>query len=170
MVSHKPFSIDPVDSCYPLQLKSSSNSRNYLLGTTQKHSEISQATKEGHEDEAQVHTSRNEKSSPKTSTTNTKQTPEVSTGGECGASSTAQAYSPEEENELFSSEYVDKLVASFWSKVDQKIETAVSQYQSSPKAGEQTTTQHNAHTDTTKTEDEQNGKIKAFPHNKHSWV
>lgn len=104
---------------------------------------------------AQIHTCRDTKASPKSNPSNTKQTVENSPSRESGASSAVPAYSPGEENELFSTEYVDKLVASFWSKVDQKIETAVSQYQSSPQGGQQTNTQDNAQA---KTEDKHSGE------------
>lgn len=77
---------------------------------------------------------------------------------ESDAPSAAGYHSQEEENELFSTEYVDKLVASFWSKVDQKIETAVSQYQSSPQANRQTNADNDAQTETTKRENAQDGK------------
>ena len=59
---------------------------------------------------------------------------------------------------MFSTDYVDKLVASFWTKVDQKIEQAVSHYQASPQAGQQSNTRDNAHTQEAETEDESNGK------------
>ena len=41
-------------------------------------------------------------------------------------------------------------MASFWSKVDQKIETAVSHYQSSPQADRQTNVDNDAQTETEK--------------------
>ena len=74
----------------------------------------------------------------------------------------ASAHSPEEGEELFSSEYVDKLVASFWSKVDQKIETAVSQYQSNPHASQQSDTENNSQTEETSREHAQDGKTKVL--------
>lgn len=77
---------------------------------------------------------------------------------ESDAPSAARYHSPEEENELFSTDYVDKLVASFWSKVDQKIETAVSHYQSSPQADRQTNVDNDAQTETTEKEHAQEGK------------
>ena len=129
--------------------------RDFLPGTPQQHNDIIHGTTEGQTEVAQVRTYRETKASPKSNPSNTTQTGEDSPRRESGAHSAAQAYSPEEENELFSTEYVDKLVASFWSKVDQKIETAVSQYQSSPQGGQQTNTQDNAHT---KTEDKHSGE------------
>lgn len=129
------------------------NFRDFLPETPQRHNEITPGTPEGYSDDSQVHSPRDDKASPKSTPSYTQHTAE-----ESAASPTARAYSPKEENELFSAEYVDKLVASFWSKVDQKIETAVSQYQSSPQAGQQTNTQDNAQTKTTETEDKQNGK------------
>ena len=77
---------------------------------------------------------------------------------ESDAPSAAGYHPPEEENELFSTEYVDKLVASFWSKVDQKIETAVSHYQSSPQADQQTNVDNDAQTETPEKEHAQEGK------------
>ena len=124
------------------------NYRDFQPGAPQQHNDITHGTTEGQTDVAQVHAYKDTKASPKANLCNTKQTCEDSARGESGGSSAAPAYSPEEENELFSSEYVDKLVASFWSKVDQKIETAVSQYQSNPQGGQQTTTQDSAQTTT----------------------
>ena len=63
---------------------------------------------------------------------------------------------------MFSAEYVDKLVASFWTKVDQKIEQAVSHYQASPQAGQQSNAQDNAQTQDTDAEDENKGKKKTL--------
>ncbi|KAK2573532.1 Voltage-gated hydrogen channel 1 [Acropora cervicornis] len=77
---------------------------------------------------------------------------------ESDAPSAAGYHPPEEENELFSTEYVDKLVASFWSKVDQKIETAVSHYQSSPQADRQTNVDNDAQTATNEKEHAQEDK------------
>ncbi|XP_067032164.1 voltage-gated hydrogen channel 1-like [Acropora muricata] len=77
---------------------------------------------------------------------------------ESDAPSAAGYHPPEEENELFSTEYVDKLVASFWSKVDQKIETAVSHYQSSPQADQQTNVNNDAQTETPEKEHAQEDK------------
>lgn len=77
---------------------------------------------------------------------------------ESDAPSAAGYHPPEEENELFSTEYVDKLVASFWSKVDQKIETAVSHYQPSPQADQQTNVDNDAQTETPEKEHAQEGK------------
>ena len=85
-------------------------------------------------------------------------TREVPPGGATIATTSTQAHTPEEETELFSTEYVDKLVASFWTKVDQKIEKAVSHYQESPQAGQQSNTRDNAHTQEAEKEDENNGK------------
>ena len=61
---------------------------------------------------------------------------------------------------MFSPDYVDKLVASFWTKVDQKIEQAVSHYQASPQAGQQSNTCDNAQSQEAEKEDENNGKMK----------
>ena len=83
---------------------------------------------------------------------------EVLPTGATTATTSTQAHTPEEDTELFSTEYVDKLVASFWTKVDQKIEQAVSHYQSSPQAGQQSNTSDNAHTQEAEKEDENNGK------------
>ena len=85
-------------------------------------------------------------------------TREVPPSGETATSPGARAHSPEEESQLFSSEYVDKLVASFWTKVDQKIEQAVCHYQASPQAGQQSNAQDNVQTQDTDTEDENKGK------------
>lgn len=73
----------------------------------------------------------------------------------------AQDHSPEDDNELFSADYVEKLVASFWSKVDKKIETVVSQYHTSPQAGQQYTSQ-NAQADTNEAEEESKGNNQAW--------
>ena len=72
-----------------------------------------------------------------------------------------QDHSPEDDNELFSADYVEKLVASFWSKVDKKIETAVSQYRTCPQAGQQYTSQENAQADTNEAEEESKGNNQA---------
>lgn len=74
----------------------------------------------------------------------------------------AQDHSPEDDNELFSADYVEKLVASFWSKVDKKIETVVSQYHTSPQAGQQYTSQENAQADTNEAEEESKGNNQAW--------
>lgn len=42
------------------------------------------------------------------------------------------------DGELFSTNYVDQLVESFWTKIDQKIDDAVSQQQATQKQQEQT--------------------------------
>jgi len=88
----------------------------------------------------------------------TQLTREVPTGGATTATTSPRAHTPEEETELFSTDYVDKLVASFWTKVDQKIEQAVSHYQASPQAGQQSNTHDNAHSQEAEREDENNGK------------
>ena len=85
-------------------------------------------------------------------------TREVPPSGAATATTSTQAHTPEEETELFSTEYVDKLVASFWTKVDQKIEQAVSHYQASPQAGQESNARDNAHTQEAQTENESNGK------------
>ena len=128
--------------------------------TPQKHNETTPETTEVYTDDTQAHNSRDAKASPKSTPSNTKHTREGDPGEESGGSPAARAYSPGEENELFSTEYVDKLVASFWSKVDRKIETVVSQYHSSPQAGQQANIQENAQTKTTETEDKENGKTR----------
>ncbi|XP_020630625.1 uncharacterized protein LOC110067619 [Orbicella faveolata] len=88
----------------------------------------------------------------------TQLTREVPTGGATTATTSPRAHTPEEETELFSTDYVDKLVASFWTKVDQKIEQAVSHYQASPQAGQQSNTHDNAHSQEAEREDENNGE------------
>ncbi|XP_044179985.1 uncharacterized protein LOC114954405 isoform X2 [Acropora millepora] len=89
---------------------------------------------------------------------NSNPTDKESPQNESDAPSAAGYHPPEEENELFSTEYVDKLVASFWSKVDQKIETAVSHYQSSPQADQQTNVDNDAQTETPEKEYAQEDK------------
>ena len=74
----------------------------------------------------------------------------------------AQDHSPEDDNELFSADYVEKLVASFWSKVDKKIETVVSQYHTSPQAGQQYISQENAQADTNEADEEPKGNNQAW--------
>ncbi|PFX25269.1 uncharacterized protein LOC111330593 isoform X1 [Stylophora pistillata] len=91
--------------------------------------------------------------SPKPVTSDTTHSLRVLPSGETETSASARAYSPEEDSELFSTEYVDKLVASFWNKVDQKIEAAVSNYQASPQAGQQTNLENSAPTDDAKAND-----------------
>ena len=99
--------------------------------------------------------------SPKPVTSDTTHSLRVLPSGETETSASARAYSPEEDSELFSTEYVDKLVASFWNKVDQKIEAAVSNYQASPQAGQQTNLENSAPTDDAKANDAKtNGNIK----------
>lgn len=88
----------------------------------------------------------------------TQLTREVPTGGATTATTSPRAHTPQEETELFSTDYVDKLVASFWTKVDQKIEQAVSHYQASPQAGQQSNTHDNAHSQEAEREEENNGK------------
>ncbi|XP_078381168.1 uncharacterized protein LOC144663941 isoform X2 [Oculina patagonica] len=105
-----------------------------------------------------AHTATNANASPKSIPSDTKQTHEVLQSGETAVSPGARAHSPEEESELFSTEYVDKLVASFWTKVDQKIEEAVSHYQASPQAGQQSNTQDNAQTQDAEAEDNNSDK------------
>ena len=92
----------------------------------------------------------------------TQLTREVPPSGATNATTSTQADTPEEDTELFSTEYVDKLVASFWTKVDEKIEQAVSHYQSSPQGGQQSNTSGNAHTQEAETEDENKGKKKTL--------
>lgn len=88
----------------------------------------------------------------------TQHTREVPPGGATATAPVTQAHIPDEETELFSPDYVDQLVASFWTKVDQKIEQAVSHYQASPQAGQQRNTRDDAHTQEAETEEENNGK------------
>lgn len=52
-------------------------------------------------------------------------------------------------------------MASFWNKVDQKIEAAVSNHQASPQATQQTNMENSAQTGDTKADDKSNGKEKA---------
>ena len=52
-------------------------------------------------------------------------------------------------------------MASFWNKVDQKIEAAVSNHQASPQATQQTNMENSAQTGDAKTDDKSNGKEKA---------
>ena len=52
-------------------------------------------------------------------------------------------------------------MASFWNKVDQKIETAVSNYQASPQASQPTNMENIAQTGDAKADDKSNGKEKA---------
>lgn len=85
---------------------------------------------------------------------------EVPPDGTTTATTSTQAHTPEEQTELFSPDYVDKLVASFWTKVDQKIEQAVSHYQASPQGGQQINTRENAHSQEAEKEDEHNGKMR----------
>ena len=107
--------------------------------------------------DALVQTPAHVNASPRSIPSDTKQTHDAPPSGETVASPGAQAHSPEEESELFSTDYVDKLVASFWTKVDQKIEQAVSHYQASPQAGQQSNTQDNAQTQDAKKEDKNDG-------------
>lgn len=109
-------------------------------------------------DEALVHTPVDANTTPKSIPSDTQHTREVPPSGATAASPGTRAHTPEEEAELFSTEYVDKLVASFWTKVDQKIEQAVSHYQASPQAGQQSNTRDNAHPQEAEAEDENNGK------------
>ena len=109
-----------------------------------------------------THTPGDSKLSPKSVSSDTKHSHGVPPSEETASSPGARANSPEEESELFSTDYVDKLVASFWTKVDQKIEEAVSNYQASPQAGQQTNTQDNAQTQDTEADDKSNGKRRLF--------
>ena len=52
-------------------------------------------------------------------------------------------------------------MASFWNKVDQKIEAAVSNYQASPQASQPTNMENIAQTGDAKADDKSNGKEKA---------
>ena len=52
-------------------------------------------------------------------------------------------------------------MASFWNKVDQKIEAAVSNHQASPQASQPTNMENSAQTGDAKTDDKSNGKEKA---------
>ncbi|KAJ7384261.1 Voltage-gated hydrogen channel 1 [Desmophyllum pertusum] len=122
------------------------------------YNEVALGLPEGDTNDALVHSPANANVSPKAISRNTKHTRGVPSSGETAASPGARAYSPEEESDLFSTDYVDKLVASFWSKVDQKIEAAVSHHQPSPQAGQQTNTQDNAQIQDTDAEDKTNDK------------
>ncbi|RMX56840.1 hypothetical protein pdam_00006303 [Pocillopora damicornis] len=108
-----------------------------------------------------AHTPADSNESPKPIPSDTTHSLRVPPSGETDSSPSARAYSPEEESELFSTEYVDKLVASFWNKVDQKIEEAVSNYQASPQASQPTNMENIAQTGDAKADDKSNGKEKA---------
>nr|XP_058967289.1 uncharacterized protein LOC131793819 [Pocillopora verrucosa] len=105
-----------------------------------------------------AHTPADSNESPKPISSDTTYSLRVPPSGETDSSPSARAYSPEEESELFSTEYVDKLVASFWNKVDQKIEAAVSNHQASPQATQQTNMENSAQTGDTKADDKSNDK------------
>ncbi|XP_027058377.1 uncharacterized protein LOC113685109 [Pocillopora damicornis] len=105
-----------------------------------------------------AHTPADSNESPKPIPSDTTHSLRVPPSGETDSSPSARAYSPEEESELFSTEYVDKLVASFWNKVDQKIEEAVSNYQASPQASQPTNMENIAQTGDAKADDKSNDK------------
>ena len=130
-----------------------------LHETPQKRYGIVPGTPKTNRDDALVHFPSGTEASPKSTPTSKKHTCDVPPSGDSGASSAARSNYSEDDNELFSTEYVDKLVASFWNKVDKKIETAVSQHHSSPQAGQQCNTDDNGQAKTSEAEDKQNGKI-----------
>ena len=133
------------------------NCRGVLPNSLQSHHGTVRGTTEDHED-SQKHFSRERTPTSNSARFNKKPTETDPPRKESDTPLAARACSPEEGDELFSSEYVDKLVASFWSKVDQKIETAVSEYQSSPQASQQTKTENNTQTEAAPRENTQDGK------------
>ncbi|XP_068733808.1 uncharacterized protein [Montipora capricornis] len=134
------------------------NNKRGVLPNSQNNYGIVPGTTEDHKDQPQEHISRKGTPTSNSPPFDTKPAKTEPSQRESDTPLAATAHSPEEGDELFSSEYVDKLVASFWSKVDQKIETAVSQYQSNPHASQQSDTENNSQTEETSREHAQDDK------------
>ena len=72
------------------------------------------------------------------SCSNSAAVPPSNTGSNSDSGLKLSSLEEEEDDELFSPAHVDQLVASFWSKVNQKIEAAISSKQESQQADQRT--------------------------------